>query len=97
MFHSKCPVWTSFEGVPSDCVRSDNVEGVVYAAVPSQVVVISSIEGGQDDDNASNDDPRNVGVLQLSLDASTSWSDGGVISFCLPETSSLEALFEFCC
>jgi hypothetical protein len=65
MLDSKWPVCGSFEGVPSDCVRSDNVEGVVYA-VPSQVVVITSIEGDRHDDDASDDDdPRNVGVLRL--------------------------------
>jgi hypothetical protein len=82
LFYSKWPACGSFKGVHSDCVRSDNVEGVMYA-VPSQVVVITSIEGDRDDDDAYNDDdPRNVGVLQLRLDASTCWSDGGVISFC---------------
>jgi hypothetical protein len=36
------------------------------------VVVITSIEGDRDGDDASNDDdPRNVGVLRLRLDAST--------------------------
>jgi hypothetical protein len=83
-------------GVPSDCVRSDKVEGVMYA-VPSQVVVITSIlEGDRDGDNASDDDDsRNVGVLRLRLDTSTPWSDGGVISFCffLSETSKLGGTF----
>jgi hypothetical protein len=82
-------------GVPSDCVRSDKVEGVVYA-VPSQVVVITSIEGDRDGDDASDDDdPRNVGVLRLRLDASMPWFDGGVISFCffLSETSKLGGTF----
>jgi hypothetical protein len=80
--------------VPYDCVRSDNDEGVMYA-VPSQVVVISSIEGGQDDDDTSDDDPRNVGVMRLRLDASTSWCDEGVISFYLfiSETSKLGGPF----
>jgi hypothetical protein len=95
MFGSKWPACGSFKGVPSDCVRPDYVEGVVYA-VPSQVVVITSIEGDQDDDDASDDDdPRNVGVLRLRLDASTSWSDGSVLSFCffLSETSKLGGTF----
>jgi hypothetical protein len=82
-------------GVPSDCVRSDKVEGVVYA-VPSQVVVIASIEGDPDCDDASDDDdPRKVGVLPLRLNASTPWSDGGIISLCffLLETSKLGGTF----
>jgi hypothetical protein len=63
---------------------------------PSQVVVMSSIGGGRDDDDASNDDPRNVGVLQLQLDASTSRSDAGIITFCFfpLETSKLGGPFQ---